>query len=48
MWVHLTRGESLILSGTEKEAHAELELGLPLFKSNRGEASDNVLVHETQ
>jgi hypothetical protein len=42
IWVHLAHTAALSLFGTEKEVHAAMEQSFLLFKSNRGEASDNV------
>jgi hypothetical protein len=42
IWVHLAHTAALSLFGTEKEVRAAIEQSFLLFKSNRGEASDNV------
>jgi len=42
IWVHLARSAALSTFGTEKEMHAAMEQSFLLFKSNCGEASDNV------
>jgi hypothetical protein len=42
IWVHLARTATLSTFGTEKEMHAAMEQGILLFRSNCGEASDNV------
>jgi hypothetical protein len=42
IWVHLARTATLSTFGTEKEMHAAMEQSFLLFKSNCGEASDNV------
>jgi hypothetical protein len=42
IWVHLAHTAALSLFGTEKEVRAAMEQSFLLFKSNRGEASDNV------
>jgi hypothetical protein len=42
IWVRLAWTETLSLFGTEKEVRAAMEQSFLLFKSNRGEASDNV------
>ena len=42
IWVHLARTAALNTFGTEKEVQAAMEQTFLLFKSNCGEASDNV------